>query len=159
MHAKSRYSLFGCFRRNRAGAAAVEFAIGAPLLLGGLVVMADLGLAINAKMNLEQAVRAGAEFVMGGATDADQIEEMVASAATGYSSDDPNNVDNKALPTVTALKVCKCPGSDAPVSCSDLCAANQKPPYAYYDIDAQMTYDALFLPDMTLATTIEVQVR
>lgn len=153
------FSFLRGFCAGRGGAAAVEFAIGAPVLLGGLVIMTDLGLAINAKMNLEQAVRAGAEFVMGEVTDTDQIEELVASAATGFASNDPNNVDNQARPTVTAVKVCKCPSSSAPVSCTVLCTANEKPPYAYYDLDAQTIYDAIFLPDLTLRTTIEVQVR
>ncbi len=147
------------FLKTRRGAAAVEFAIGAPVLLGGLVIMVDLGLAMNARMNLDQAVRAGAEFVMGEVTDTDQLEEQVASAATGFSSDDPNNVDNRPRPTVSAVKVCKCPSSTAAVSCTALCAANQKPPYAYYDLDAEATYDAIFLPDFTLRTAIEVQVR
>jgi len=137
---------------SRRGTAAVEFAIGAPVLLGGLVVMADLGLAMNAKMNLDQAVRAGAEFVMGDTTDTTQIETLVASAATG-------GVAGVTPPTVSAVKVCKCPGSDASVSCTDLCAANNAPPYAFYDLNAQAVYDAIFLPDITLTTSIEVQVR
>jgi Flp pilus assembly protein TadG len=153
---------FGLLRRlgaDRRGAAAVEFAIGAPVLLGGLVIMTDLGLAMNARMNLDQAVRAGAEFVMGDITDTDQLEELIASAATGYAGDDPNNVDNQARPAVTALKVCKCPNSSAFVSCADLCTANNTPPYVYYDLGAEAVYDAIFLPDFTLRTKIEVQVR
>lgn len=149
-----RFSLRRLFWSRRA-TAAVEFAIGAPVLLGGLVVMADLGLAMNAKMNLDQAVRAGAEFVMGDTTDTAQIEKLVASAATGYAAGTPG----VTAPTVTAAKVCKCPGSSAAVSCTNLCAANNAPPYAYYDIDAQSVYNAIFLPDITLKTAIEVQVR
>lgn len=147
------------FGFDRRGVAAIEFAIGAPVLLGGLVVMVDLGLAMNAQMNLDQAVRAGAAFVMGDVTDTTELEELVASAATGYAAGDPNNVNNTARPTVSAVKVCKCPGSDAQVSCTDICLPAEVPPYAYYDLTAQAPYDAIFLPDFTLRTQIEIQVR
>lgn len=159
MFGMKRRGLLRGFGGDRRGAAAVEFAIGAPVLLGGLVIMADLGLAMNAQMNLDQAIRAGAEFVMGDVTDTSQIEDLVASAATGYAAGDPNNVNNTPRPTVTAIKVCKCPGSDAAVSCTDICQPAEIPPYTYFDLTARSTYDALFLPDFTLQTTIEIQVR
>jgi hypothetical protein len=155
---KPRRRIIGLWRA-RGGTAAIEFAIGAPVLLGGLVIMVDLGLAMNAQMNLDQAVRAGAEFVMGDVTDTNQLEELVASAATGYASGDPNNVDNQTRPSVSALKVCKCPGSDAAVTCTDICLPDEVPPYAYYDLTAEAAYDAIFLPDFTLRTQIEIQVR
>lgn len=160
MPRKSRCRLCRRFGVDRRGVAAIEFAIGAPVLLGGLVIMVDLGLAMNAQMNLDQAVRAGAEFVMGGdVTDTSQLEDLVASAATGYAADDPDNVNNVTRPTVSAVKVCKCPGSDAHVSCTDICLPAEVPPYAYYDLTAQTPYDAIFLPDFTLRTEIQIQVR
>ncbi|MGD9614062.1 MAG: TadE/TadG family type IV pilus assembly protein [Alphaproteobacteria bacterium] len=48
-------------RCNR-GAVAVEFGLGAPLLLAALVPVADLGVAFAAQQQLRQAVQAGAQY-------------------------------------------------------------------------------------------------
>ena len=145
--------------KSRDGSAGVEFAIGAPVLLGGLIIMTDIGLAFNEQMNLDQAVRSGAEFVMGDVTDLDELEKLVKSAASGHDPDGQQSVNASEIPNVTPTKTCKCPGSDAAVSCQQICTANNLPPYTYYDIVATKTYDAFFLPDFTLKTKVQVQVR
>lgn len=144
---------------DRRGASAIEFAICAPVLLGGLIVMTDIGLALNERMNLDQAVRAGAEFVMNDVTDESDLEELVGAAATGYSSDDPQNVNSSPRPTVDVVMSCSCPGVTTPPSCSEICTSNERPPNVYYDISATKTYEAIFLPDFALRTQIRVQVR
>lgn len=141
------------------GSSGVEFAISAPIMLGGLLVMTDIGLAFNAQMNLDQAVKAGAQFVMSDVTEESTLEDLMTSAATGYSSTDPQNVNNENAPTFDAPKVCKCPGSEAPVSCDNLCTAGSIPPFVYYTLAAQQTYDAIVLPDFDLQASIRVQVR
>ena len=50
--------LLGCSR----GVAAVEFALAAPILLGALVPVADLGIAFAKQQQLRQAVQAGAQY-------------------------------------------------------------------------------------------------
>ncbi len=50
--------LLGCSR----GVAAVEFALAAPILLGVLVPVADLGIAFAKQQQLRQAVQAGAQY-------------------------------------------------------------------------------------------------
>ncbi len=50
--------LLGCDR----GVAAVEFALAAPILLGALVPVADLGIAFAKQQQLRQAVQAGAQY-------------------------------------------------------------------------------------------------
>ena len=49
--------LLGCDR----GVAAIEFALAAPILLGALVPVADLGIAFAKQQQLRQAVQAGQE--------------------------------------------------------------------------------------------------
>ena len=147
--------LFAC----RKGSSGVEFAISAPIMLGGLLIMTDIGLAFNAQMNLDQAVKSGAQFVMSDVTDEATLEDMMTSAATGYSSSDPQNVNNENAPTFDAPKACKCPGSDASVSCDLLCTAGSIPPFVYYTLSGQQTYDAIVLPDFNLQSSIRVQVR
>lgn len=148
------------FVKNRRATAGVEFAIGAPMLLGGLVIMTDIGLAFNQQMNLDQAIRSGAEFVMAEETDdVDQIENLVAAAAVGDDPDNPTDVSPADFPTVEAVKSCKCPGSDVSASCTTLCAPTNVPPSIYYTLAATQNYDAIFLPDFVLNTQIRVQVR
>jgi hypothetical protein len=147
--------LFSC----RRGSSGVEFAISAPIMLGGLLIMTDIGLAFNAQMNLDQAVKSGAQFVMSDVTDESTLEDLMTSAATGRSSNDPQNVNNQNAPTFDAPKVCKCPGSEASVSCDNLCTAGSIPPFVYYTLTGQQTYDAIVLPDFNLQASIRVQVR
>ena len=145
--------------RCKRGTSGVEFAIAAPIMLGGLLVMTDIGLAFNAQMNLDQAVKAGAQFVMSDVTQESTLQDMMTSAATGHSSTDPQNVNNQNAPTFTAPKVCKCPGSDASVNCDQLCTSGQVPPYVYYTLSGAQTYNAIVLPDFHLHSSIRVQVR
>jgi hypothetical protein len=46
----------------RSGTSAVEFAVSAPLLLGLLTPMADLGLAYSQQIQVQQAAQAGAQY-------------------------------------------------------------------------------------------------
>jgi len=68
---------FAKLLRDRSGSSAVEFAVGAPVLLVGLVIVTDVGLAVNDRMNLDQSVRAGAEFAMNDVDDETTLEDMV----------------------------------------------------------------------------------
>lgn len=148
------------FLRDRSGVAAVEFAIGAPMMIFALIIMTDLGLAINERMNLDQAVRAGAEFVMNDVSVETDIEKLMIAAATGSYSDQPSDVESAERPTVDAIQSCECP--EAPgtaVSCTATLCTNNLPPSLYYQLTASKTYDAILLPDIALQTEILVQVR
>ncbi|MBB5517621.1 TadE/TadG family type IV pilus assembly protein [Amphiplicatus metriothermophilus] len=146
------------FLASRRATSATEFAFTAPFLLGGVVVMTDFGLAFGEQMNLDQAVRAGAEFVMSNVTDEATIEEFVTAAATGYSSDAPENVDNTQRPEVDVIKTCECPDATG-VPCDQICMVNLRPPSTFYDITATKTYHAMFIPEFTLTAQIRVQAR
>lgn len=152
------------FIRDRGGVAAVEFAIGAPMMILGMVVMTDLGLAIHQRMNLDQAVRAGAEFAMRDISNEDQLEKLMKGAATGYYSDNDADWDaqNITPPTVSAEKWCECPDNPGvAIACDDpICTNNTGfPPSVYYQLTASKTYEGIILPNIPLGTEIRVQVR
>lgn len=150
------------FIRERSGVAAAEFAIGAPMMIFAMVIMTDLGLAIHERMNLDQAVRAGAEFAMHEVSDTNDIENLMKGAATGYYSDTDAGWDaqNITPPTVGATQWCECPENPgASVACGSTICSNDLPPSVYYQLTASKTYKAIILPDIALNTEIRVQVR
>lgn len=158
MHAKMLKSLKK-FRRAAEGSSAIEFAVGAPVLLIGLIIVTDIGLAIRDRMSLDQSLRAGAEFAMNNVEDEATLEDMVKSAATGAYGAALNDVNSSDIPTVDVTKTCECP--DAPgvvVSCTNICTGDL-PPSVYYGFIASKPYQGIFVPDFTLATELRVQVR
>ncbi len=146
-------------RRCERGSAAVEFAVGAPVLLLGLIIVTDVGLAVNDRMNLDQSVRAGAEFAMNNVEDETTLEDMVKSAATGAYGVDLNDVDSGDVPTVDVTKSCECPDSPGvAASCTTLCTGDLVPSI-YYDFVASKYYQGIFVPDFSMQTEMKVQVR
>jgi Flp pilus assembly protein TadG len=152
-------ALFRSFRKGRDGSSAVEFAIAAPMLIISLITVTDIGLAMQQRMNLDQSVRAGAEFAMNNVSDVETIKEMVKSAATGSYGQARNDVTSNT-PTVTVpAAYCECPDArGTAVACDTLCTGDV-PPSIFYDITATRRYDAIFIPDFTLASQMTVQVR
>lgn len=147
------------FARDKRGSSAIEFAVGAPVLLIGLIIVTDIGLAISNRMHLDQSVRAGAEFAMNNVEDETTLEDMVKSAATGAYGDQLNDVDSSEIPTVDVTKVCECPdASGVAVSCTTLCTGDL-PPSIFYDFAASKDYQGIFIPDITMQTEMKVQVR
>ena len=156
---KSFFAAAASLIRSKSGSSAVEFAVGAPVLLVGLVIVTDVGLAVNDRMNLDQSVRAGAEFAMNDVDDETTLEDMVKSAATGAYGDALGDVDSAEIPTVDVTKLCECPDSPGvAVSCTTICTGDL-PPSVYYDFIASRSYQGIFIPDFTMATEMKVQVR
>lgn len=147
------------FLRSREGSSAIEFAIGAPVLLIGLIIVTDIGLAIGERMRLDQSVRAGAEFAMNSVEDETTLEDMVRSAATGAYGDQLNDVDSSEIPTVDVTKSCECPSAPGvAVSCTNICTGDL-PPSVYYGFIASKAYQGIFIPDFRMQTEMKVQVR
>ncbi|MEK7264505.1 MAG: TadE/TadG family type IV pilus assembly protein [Pseudomonadota bacterium] len=147
------------FLSDRRGSSAVEFAVGAPVLLIGLIIVTDVGLAVSDRMGLDQSVRAGAEFAMNNVEDETTLEDMVKSAATGAYGDALGDVDSSEIPNVDVTKSCECPdASGVAVSCDELCTGDL-PPSIYYDFAATKDYQGIFIPNFTMATEMKVQVR
>lgn len=150
------------FTARRDGVAAVEFAIGAPVMLGFLVIMTDFGLAVHERMTLDQAVRAGAEFAMNEVEDPADLKKLIQGAATGYYSDNQDDWDAQSItpPDVSATaKFCECP--DAPgtsVACGTTICSNNLPASVYYKLSAKRTYQGIVI-DIPLQAEMRVQVR
>ena len=147
-------------KRDERGVAAVEFAIAAPVMLFGLVIMTDLGLATNEHMTLDQAVRAGADFVMSDISDQTEIEKLITAAATGTYSSTPSAQEVSQRPAVSVVMTCECPENPGvTVSCSGTLCANMLPSSMYYTLSASKTYDSMLWSDIPLQAGITVQTR
>ncbi|MGE0408174.1 MAG: TadE/TadG family type IV pilus assembly protein [Amphiplicatus sp.] len=145
------------FLRDRRAIAATEFALFAPMVMGAILVMADLGLAIGEQIRLQQTVRTGAEFVMAGVSDTAELRDLMEAAASGVDSQDRDDVSLGGLPLVDAVRSCRCSSESAAVACTTVCAS--RPAYIFYDLSAEKTYGALFIPDIDLRAETRVQVR
>lgn len=152
-------ALIGAFSKDARGTSAIEFAFCAPVLIMGLLIVTDIGLAINERMLLDQATRAGAELAMNSVDDEDTLEDMVVSSATGAYGQDLNDLDSDEIPEVDATKFCECP--DAPgtaVTCSNLCTGDIVPS-TYWSFVTTKDYNGVFVPTFELETELTVQVR
>lgn len=63
--------------RDRRGSAAVEMALLAPVLIAALLAMADLGMLIYERVDMQTAIRAGIQYVMNGGHDPNTAEQVV----------------------------------------------------------------------------------
>jgi Flp pilus assembly protein TadG len=72
--------------RRRAGTATVEFAIVAPVLLMIVLGLMDWGLALEQRLRLQTAVRAGAQFALTAPTDTAGITAAIRAAAPDLAS-------------------------------------------------------------------------
>ncbi|MEE2690685.1 MAG: TadE/TadG family type IV pilus assembly protein [Pseudomonadota bacterium] len=146
------------FGADRNAIAATEFALFAPILTAALLLMSDIGLAITEQISLQQGVRAGAQFVMSGVTDTEDLKDLIRAATTGLSKSDQDDVNLGGAPLVDAVKSCRCASDGAEVACDSTCA-NDRPCYVFFDLSAEKTYEALFIPDIPLKAEIRVQTR
>jgi Flp pilus assembly protein TadG len=149
--------------RDERGVAAMEFAIGAPMLLMGLMIVVDVGLAVQERMNLDNSLRAGAEFAMAAVTDKDKLESMAEAAANGSmgsgQSTPGQNASSDRVDVTVSNPICYCPSDpNTKVDCGSICTGDITPSMSY-DFTAQKTYSAMFLGDMNLITQLSVQVR
>ncbi len=67
--------------RDTSGASAIEFGLGAMILIPALLWMTDLGLGFVARMELERHIRTGAEAVMLRESDPDVVRMLVMAVA------------------------------------------------------------------------------
>jgi Flp pilus assembly protein TadG len=107
--------------RCKRGVAAVEFGLGAPLLIGMLLPVADLGIAFSMQQQLRQAVQAGAQY----ATSYPWNQNSPAAIANAVIAATP-------LSDITS-RICRCPtaspagtgGGTSDAACATLCPQNQ----------------------------------
>jgi pilus assembly protein CpaE len=145
--------------RDETGSVAIEFAFLAPMLIFGLLAMADLGLAISERMTMGHILRAGAQAATDniGTAKVDHVLRTTAArnmtvAETGTTGDDT------ALAVAVDL-ICTCAAQPlVVVGCSVTCEGST-PTQVFYTLSADKTYSGLILPQFSLSRTLQVQVR
>jgi Flp pilus assembly protein TadG len=131
----------------RDGTSAVEFAVAAPILLGLLVPVADLGIAFAQRQQVQQAVQAGAQYA----------------SFHPWNTNSPTDIANavKSASTLTGIsitptpyQVCGCPNGTAITSatCGNTCSNGQTAGY-YVVVNAQLPYSPV-LPYSALADQV-----
>ncbi|WP_375203482.1 TadE/TadG family type IV pilus assembly protein [Hyphococcus sp.] len=159
MTGKRFMKMLRCWVSDIRGLAAMETAFLAPILvLGGLVVF-DLGLAGTQRLQLDQALRAGAQVSMINVTDENEILAATL-AALGEAEAGSVMEDGICAPNASCINVsyaCDCGGTAS--VCDQLCVSSGDIPSAYLTIVAQRRHEGLLLPDMGLETQITVQTR
>src|SRR5437660_8563590 len=118
------------------GAAAVEFAFIAPLIIAMLIFVTDLGIGFYRKMQVENAAQAGAQYaaVNGFSTSSASNAVLAATSFSGIS----------ASPAPTQF--CGCPtsaGVTAAASCRSACSGRSEPG-TYVTASAQADYSTNF---------------
>jgi pilus assembly protein CpaE len=132
----------GAFRQRQDGVSAVEFALVAPVMIGALLGMVDIGMAINERMSIDHVVRAAAQVAIsdpGAATVQQVLEDL--SAGKGY--------------IVVADYYCPCPGNEA---CAEPCSDPAE--HTGYVLRAETTYVSMITPlEIPMESVVRVQVQ
>jgi Flp pilus assembly protein TadG len=133
--------------RDRAGVAAVELGLTAPVLAGLLIPMVDLGIGAYEKMRVQGAAEAAAQYALGHAS---------AYNASNIQSAGQNATSLAGL-TVTPTQACNCiTGTTigAAVSCTSTCSDGSTPG-TFVSVATQATYTPLFsYPGVTTPMTL-----
>jgi Flp pilus assembly protein TadG len=143
-------SIFKSLLRAKGGTSAVEFALAAPILMGLLVPVADLGTAFAQRQQVQQAVQAGAQYASFHPWHSNSPTEIAdavraASPLSGISV------------TPAPFQVCGCPTGSAVTSatCGSTCSNGQIAGY-YVVVTAQASYTPVLpysaLPDQVSLT-------
>jgi Flp pilus assembly protein TadG len=132
------------FSGSESGVAAVEMGLVAPILLFGLLLMLDVGVAVAERMDLDRNVRAGVQAAMAHINDPDAVKDVVVASLNGAQG-----------VSVTVDKTCKC-GSTS-TNCNLLCG--QEPPSVFINISAVKDYSGLWLLPIELKSETHVQLR
>ena len=150
----------GSFLSDRRGVAATEAAFIAPIFIFGGLAMFDLGLAGTKRLELDQALRAGAQVSMVNITSEDDILAATL-AALGETEQGAVLGDGICAPSSSCVAVnfaCACSDGTAN-ACTSLCSGTGEIPSAFLTIAASRRHDGLIFADMNLKTQITVQTR
>lgn len=143
--AMDMFALLRRLRHCRSGNAAVEFATAAPFLLGALVLMVDVGMAVESRMEMDRNVRAGVQATMANINDLATIQTVIADAGAAA-----------AGVTITVNRTCAC--GETASSCDSWCAGGE-PPSVFINIAATRPFSGMMLPPFTLESETHVQLR
>src|SRR6266404_8143461 len=79
---RQRLDRLAALAHAKPGNAALEFALAAPILLGLLVPVADLGIAFSQQIQVQQAAQAGAQYALLHGYNSSAIANAVTAATT-----------------------------------------------------------------------------
>lgn len=144
--------------RAKDGTAVVEFAVSAPILLGLLAPIADLGMALAQRQQVQQAVQAGAQYA----------------SSHPWHLNSPSDITNAVLAansisglsvTPAPYQVCGCPSGTAVtmMTCGSTCSNGQTAGY-YVVISGEVPYTPV-LPysalsdEVTLTAQATIRIR
>lgn len=137
------------------GTAAVEFGLAAPILMGLLVPVADLGIAFAEQMQVQQAAQAGAQYALLHGYDSTAISSAVSHGST------LSGVSASPAPSQS----CGCPTGSAisAVTCGTTCS-NGEIAGSYVFVNSQAVYTpvlpySLLGDSVTLAAQTAVRVQ
>jgi Flp pilus assembly protein TadG len=125
--------MLGRARRDQSGAAFLEMAIALPFLVLAAIGVAEFGRVYFNGIKVTNAAMAGAEY--GG----QNIGSYDAVRVRQVARDDAGDQTLQ----VTSNTVCRCPGSDAVVPCSDTCVGYGSPQF-FIEVTAAKTHTFVF---------------
>ncbi len=138
------------FLKSENGVSAVEFAIVAPILILGVLSTADIGFEVSDRMEIDQALRNGAEAAL------DDPGTLVLQAVLEAS---PTTVTGPEAISWAIDRMCVCPESNSTsVDCFATCQDDQ-PTEIYYEIEGSRDAVRILLPQKVVSRSVSVQVR
>jgi hypothetical protein len=135
--------------RCSSGSVAVEFALIAPVLIGAVLMMADIGLEIHESFKMDHIVRNGAQAAL-----TDPGKSAVCSVLEpldpgGGQCDREWIVDRRRF----------CPETPSQRALENATCANSRPTAIVYQISGTRTFSGILLPARNITRTTSVQVR
>ncbi len=121
--------------KSERGVSAIEFGMLMSVLLLFVIGLSDFGIAVFRRMELESAVRSGAQFAIYDREDTDSIKDAVVAATNlGLTTSD-----------VTTTEFCECP-DETTATCGDTGPCTPSVNYYFMTITAQHSYTPILLP-------------
>ncbi len=148
------------FAADCSGLATVESSLFIPIFIFAILAVFDLGRAGAARMEIDQALRAGAQVSMINITDETEIMNATLAALDEMSSGSQLE-DGLCAPGATCVNAifqCECDPGVA-TTCASICAGTGEPPSAYLTISAARRQEGLLFPDYDVKSDIFVQTR
>lgn len=138
---------------DSSGAAAVEFALLAPLLILAFLGMVDLGFANYEHMRLDQIARDAAEAAMAGRQPAELVPLL------DPATDPKRSIGGRAM-TYSLKRVVQCAESSLPLSNpTGVICADGRPPPVFIDITLNLIHPGFVLGEFRLESHLRVQQR
>ena len=143
-------------RRDRSGAAAVEFGLVAPMLVALLVPMVDLGMGTYNKMRVQDAAEAGAQYALSHGYSTSSITSAAQNATS-----------LGATVSVTPSEACGCITATGTVDtssygsppCTPNACSDGSTPGTFVGVATQTTYTPLLAPTTSLTLNGTAVVR